>query len=96
MDGVVFIDKPYGLTSHKTAEYVKKILNVKKVGHTGTLDPKVTGLLIVLLNKATRLASLFNLNKTYVGVAKLHTDIGIDKLKNTIKKKFIGKIKLYL
>lgn len=93
VDGIAFIDKPYGLTSHKTAEYVKKILNARKAGHTGTLDPKVTGLLIVLLGKATRLAQLFNLDKTYVGVAKLHADITINKLKDIIKKKFIGPIK---
>ncbi len=90
-DGIVFIDKPYGITSHYAAELVKKILNVKKAGHTGTLDPKATGLLIVLINKATRLAWIFNLDKIYVGVGRLHKDVSLSKLREA-KKRFIGKI----
>jgi H/ACA ribonucleoprotein complex subunit 4 len=90
--GVVFLDKPYGITSHHASELVKKILNAKKAGHTGTLDPKVTGLLIVLINKATRLAGLLNLDKTYVGVGKLHRDVSLKELRQKAKS-FIGKIK---
>lgn len=93
MDGVVFVDKPVGINSHKVAEIVKKILNEKKAGHTGTLDPNATGLLIVLLGKATRLSSLFNIDKTYIGIGKLHRDINIKKLRKIIKENFIGKIK---
>jgi len=93
MDGIVFIDKPIGITSHKVAEIVKKILKAKKAGHTGTLDPNVSGLLIVLIGKATRLASLFNIEKTYVGIGKLHKDVSIIELRKIIKENFIGKIK---
>ena len=91
-DGVVFLDKPYGMTSHHACEIVKKILDAKKTGHTGTLDPKVTGLLIVLINKATRIASILNLDKTYVGVGKLHKDVSLKELREK-SKNFIGKIK---
>jgi len=57
MDGVVVIDKPAGKTSHDVVSEVKRILGVKKAGHTGTLDPMVTGVLPVCLNEATKLAS---------------------------------------
>ena len=56
MDGVVIIDKPAGKTSHDVVSEVKKILGVRKAGHTGTLDPMVTGVLPVCLNEATKLA----------------------------------------
>ena len=56
MDGVVIIDKPAGKTSHDVVSEVKKILGVKKAGHTGTLDPMATGVLPVCLNEATKLA----------------------------------------
>jgi len=56
MDGVLIIDKPAGKTSHDVVREVKKILGVKKAGHTGTLDPMVTGVLPVCLNEATKLA----------------------------------------
>ncbi|MCX5849471.1 MAG: tRNA pseudouridine(55) synthase TruB [Deltaproteobacteria bacterium] len=56
MDGVVVIDKPAGKTSHDVVSEVKKILGVRKAGHTGTLDPMATGVLPVCLNEATKLA----------------------------------------
>ncbi len=56
LDGVIVIDKPSGKTSHDVVSEVKKILGVKKAGHTGTLDPMVTGVLPVCLNEATKLA----------------------------------------
>ena len=56
MDGVLIIDKPAGMTSHDVVSEVKKILGVKKAGHTGTLDPMVTGVLPICLNEATKLA----------------------------------------
>ena len=66
MDGALLIDKPKGITSTQVVEEVKKKLKAK-VGHTGTLDPIATGLLILLVNKATRFAWIFlNLPKTYV------------------------------
>lgn len=56
MDGVIIIDKPPGKSSHDVVSEVKKILGVKKAGHTGTLDPMATGVLPVCLNEATKLA----------------------------------------
>ena len=53
--GVVNINKPKGPTSHQVSAYVQKILNLKKSGHSGTLDPKVTGVLPVALGRATRI-----------------------------------------
>jgi len=66
MDGVIVIDKPAGKTSHDVVSEVKKILGVKKAGHTGTLDPLATGVLPVCLNEATKLAGfLSGENKEY-------------------------------
>jgi tRNA pseudouridine55 synthase len=66
MDLIVCLDKPENITSRQAADEVKKRLKVKKAGHTGTLDPIATGLLIVCTDKATRLTSLFaGFDKTY-------------------------------
>ncbi len=71
-DGILLIDKPEGITSAKTVLKVKKILNVKKAGHTGTLDPFATGILIICFNSSTKLTSFFsNLDKSYVGTMVL-------------------------
>jgi tRNA pseudouridine55 synthase len=60
MDGVVVINKPTGKTSHDVVYEVKKILGVKKAGHTGTLDPLATGVLPICINEATKLAHFFS------------------------------------
>src|SRR4051812_30906111 len=66
MDGLLLVDKPTGLTSHNVVEIVRKRLNIKKVGHAGTLDPLATGLLVVMLGKATKLSNLLTSQvKTY-------------------------------
>jgi tRNA pseudouridine55 synthase len=56
VDGVLIIDKPAGLTSHDVVARVRRILRLRRVGHTGTLDPFATGVLVVLVGGATRLA----------------------------------------
>lgn len=56
MDGILIIDKPAGITSHDVVARVRRILKTKKVGHTGTLDPFATGVMVVVVGKATRLA----------------------------------------
>ena len=76
MDGLLLIDKPKGITSTRVVELVRKKLR-EKVGHTGTLDPIATGLLLLLVGKATRFSWLFlNLDKSYevVGELGLTTD----------------------
>ena len=68
LDGVLLIDKPEGFTSHDVVARVRRNLrpNVKKVGHAGTLDPFATGLLVVLVGRATKLARFFvDLPKEY-------------------------------
>lgn len=68
MDGIFLVDKPSGLTSHDVVFKIKKQFKLNKVGHTGTLDPFATGLLIILVGKATKLAFLFDeLDKQYSG-----------------------------
>src|SRR3982751_2008679 len=60
MDGLLIIDKPAGITSHDVVSRVRRILKTKRVGHTGTLDPFATGILVVLVGKATRLAQFLD------------------------------------
>ncbi len=68
MDGFLYVDKPVGMTSHDVVAIVKKKLKLDKVGHTGTLDPFASGLMILCVGKATKLAYLFsNCDKTYTG-----------------------------
>lgn len=59
INGLILIDKPAGWTSHDVTNKIRHLINVKKVGHTGTLDPMATGLMVVLIGKATKLAKLF-------------------------------------
>jgi len=56
MDGIILIDKPAGITSHDVVNRVRRILGLKRVGHTGTLDPFATGVMVMLVGQATRLA----------------------------------------
>jgi tRNA pseudouridine55 synthase len=70
--GILLADKPPGLSSHDMVARVRRALGVRRVGHAGTLDPFATGLLIVLVGRATRLARYFvELPKTYEVVARL-------------------------
>ena len=72
MDIVISINKPKDISSQDAVTQVKRILRIKKAGHTGTLDPMATGLLLVCVNRATRLASYFTvLDKQYRAVMKL-------------------------
>ena len=92
--GIININKPQGPTSHQVSDYVQKILNIKKSGHSGTLDPNVHGLLPVALGRATRIVQgLLKSGKEYVGIMHLHKDVGETKLRETIKNNFTGKIK---
>ena len=68
MNGILLVDKPKGITSYDVVEKIRKWLKIKKVGHTGTLDPQATGLLIVCIGKATKLTPfLQGLDKFYRG-----------------------------
>src|SRR5687767_15944397 len=56
MNGVLIIDKPAGMTSHDVVARVRQVLGTRRVGHTGTLDPFATGVMVMLIGNATRLA----------------------------------------
>lgn len=60
MNGFILIDKPKGITSFTVCNKIRKILNLDKTGHNGTLDPNATGLMVVACNKATKLMRLIN------------------------------------
>ncbi len=91
--GIVNIDKPKGPTSHQVSDYVQKILHINKSGHSGTLDPAVTGVLPVALGRATRIVqTLLTAGKEYVAIMHLHKEIEENKLRETISKHFLGKI----
>src|SRR5512140_3320049 len=68
IDGVLLVDKISGITSHDVVDKFRRRARVKKAGHTGTLDPLATGLLVLCVGKATRLqAYLMGMEKTYEG-----------------------------
>jgi tRNA pseudouridine55 synthase len=60
VDGIIVVDKPEGLTSHDVVNRVRRLANTRKVGHLGTLDPMATGVLPLMLGRATRLAQFFS------------------------------------
>lgn len=91
--GIVAINKPKGPTSHQVSSYVKKILGLKKTGHSGTLDPKVTGVLPVALGKGTRIVqALLPSGKEYVCIMHLHKEVEEEKIRHTMEE-FVGKIR---
>jgi H/ACA ribonucleoprotein complex subunit 4 len=90
--GIVNIDKPAGPTSHQVSDFVKKILKVKKAGHSGTLDPQVTGVLPIALGSATRIVEyLLKAGKEYVCIMHMHKEVSEKKL-HEIFEKFKGRI----
>jgi tRNA pseudouridine55 synthase len=71
MRGVLLVDKPSGMTSHDVVDRIRKAAGTRRVGHTGTLDPAATGLLILCLGEATRLSDfLTGLDKVYEGILR--------------------------
>jgi tRNA pseudouridine55 synthase len=71
-DGALLVDKPVGVTSHDVVDRLRRHFRFKKVGHCGTLDPNATGLLIIVLERATKLQNLLMADdKTYEGTMRL-------------------------
>lgn len=71
-EGVLLVDKPQGITSHDVVDRVRRIYQLKQVGHAGTLDPMATGLMIVLVGRATKISQfLMSLDKVYTGTITL-------------------------
>lgn len=90
--GLILLDKPPGNTSHEIVSYVKKILNIEKAGHSGTLDPGTTGLLPIGLEEGTKIIPTLLLGpKEYIALARLHNQIPLEKL-NKVLHEFTGKI----
>ncbi len=74
MKGILLVDKPVGCTSHDVVDMIRRAAGIRRVGHTGTLDPNATGLLILCLGQATRLSEfLIGLDKVYEGAMLLGT-----------------------
>lgn len=84
--GLILIDKPGGPTSHEVVAWVKRILDIEKAGHSGTLDPYATGLLPVGLGEGTKALSVLLLGpKEYYALARLHANIADESLTSVIK-----------
>lgn len=84
--GIINIDKPRGPTSHEVVSWVKRILHITKAGHSGTLDPKVTGVLPVAIGKATKVLQVLLLGgKEYVGIMHLHEPVSKEAILSVFK-----------
>lgn len=91
--GVINVNKPQGPSSHQVSASVKTVLGLNKAGHSGTLDPNVTGCLVIALEKASRVNQfLLKAGKEYVCLLKFHAEIEEDKAREVIES-FVGKIR---
>lgn len=93
VDGVLLLDKPFGLSSNQALQQAKRLLNASKAGHAGTLDPAATGLLVVCLGEATKLAGMgLEDNKTYEACIELGsaTDSGDAQGQVIARRPFLG------
>ena len=89
---ILNVDKPAGPTSYRTGERIQQAVGADKMAHFGTLDPKVTGVLPVALNRACKLTRWFlRKDKTYVGIMRLHEDVPDGRLREEMEK-FLGTI----
>jgi H/ACA ribonucleoprotein complex subunit 4 len=91
-NSIIILDKPSGPTAHQVDAWVRQIFSIKKVGHAGTLDPKVTGILPLGIGNATKALSILSqAGKEYVGVMKLHKSVSQKKVETSFKE-FTGTI----
>jgi tRNA pseudouridine55 synthase len=78
-DGIIVVDKPPGVTSHQVVAQIRKLAGIRKVGHAGTLDPMATGILVIGLNRATRLLGyLQTADKAYEATVRLGASTSTD------------------
>lgn len=90
--GVINLDKPQGPTSHQVTAWVRDILGISKVGHGGTLDPKVSGVLPIATGRATRAVDLtLKTDKEYVCLMRLHRDKKEEDVRR-VTSEFVGEI----
>src|SRR3989339_389291 len=84
--GLIVLDKPAGPTSHQASDFVQRILNITKAGHGGSLDPNVTGVLPIALNKATRISqTLLPFGKEYICLMHVHKLIKKEEIEKIFK-----------
>src|ERR671931_1366191 len=84
--GLVLVDKPAGPTSHEVVAWTKRILEVEKAGHSGTLDPSATGLLPIGLGEGTKALSVLLLGpKEYYALARIHASVHDSRLLSVVK-----------
>ncbi len=93
MFGVLNINKPRGMTSHDVVGVLRKILNTKQIGHTGTLDPFAEGVLPICIGKATRLIEYFDNNKEYLATVQFGSSTDTYDLEGKILKTSSKKVK---
>ncbi|WP_238375175.1 RNA-guided pseudouridylation complex pseudouridine synthase subunit Cbf5 [Vulcanisaeta thermophila] len=90
--GFVILDKPRGPGSHEVAAWVKKMFKLDRAGHSGTLDPGVSGVLPIALGESTKaMPAINNLDKEYIMVMLLHRDVDLERLKAVLNE-FTGEI----
>ncbi|MDR2435935.1 MAG: tRNA pseudouridine(55) synthase TruB [Puniceicoccales bacterium] len=96
LNGILLIDKPAGLTSHDVVYRVRRAVGVKRVGHAGTLDPLATGLLVVLIGRATKFSQfLTDLGKSYEGTMQFGVETDShDAEGNIVAQKDVGGLTL--
>ena len=83
--GLILIDKPPGPTSHEVVAWTKRILNISKAGHSGTLDPQVSGVLPLGLGEGTKALGVLLLGpKEYMALGRLHSLPSKEKLQQTL------------
>ena len=85
-DGFLILNKDKGCTSHDCVKQIRKLFNKKKVGHTGTLDPEVTGTLPIAIGTATRFIQYLPHDKTYIGRIKLGISTSTDDIHGVVLK----------
>lgn len=91
--GIINFDKPQDWTSFDVVNFVRGKLKLRKASHFGTLDPMVTGVLPIALNRAVKLTGFFiGEDKEYVGEMNVHEDVSLEKINKVIEEKFVGKI----
>lgn len=91
--GIINFDKPAGWTSFDVVDFVRSRLKLRKASHFGTLDPMVTGVLPLALNRAVKLTGFFiGEDKEYEGTMRIHDDVSLEEIRKVIEKKFVGKI----
>ncbi|MCF6777409.1 tRNA pseudouridine(55) synthase TruB [Thiotrichales bacterium 19X7-9] len=93
-NGIILLDKPYGISSNGALQKVKRLLNVKKAGHSGSLDPMATGMLPIFINQATKFSQyMLDSDKAYLATIQLGiTTDTADKEGNVLEKKEVVKL----